>query len=143
MVIGYATGVFDMFHVGHLNLLKNARGQCDYLIVGVSTDKMVLEQKKVKLVVPYEDRSEIVSSLKCVDRVVAQENYDKVDAWNNYRFNRIFVGDDWQGSERWNNLEKEFSFLGVDIYYLPYTREVSSTKLRMFIEDNYTETKRP
>lgn len=143
MIIGYATGVFDMFHVGHLNLIRNAKENCDYLIVGVSTDKMVLEQKKVKLVVPYEDRAEIISSLKCVDRVVPQENYNKVEAWNIYKFDRIFVGDDWKGSERWNNLENEFSRLGVDIFYLPYTREVSSTKLRKFIEDNFMETQRP
>jgi len=130
MIIGYTTGVFDMFHVGHLNILKNARQHCDRLIVGVSTDELVNVEKKVSLVIPFKDRIDIVRSIRWVDQAVPQNTYDKMEAWNVYRFNKMFVGDDWQGSQRWLNLESRFKQIGVQIVYIPYTQGVSSSILR-------------
>jgi|SRR5690554_3207533 len=127
--IGYTTGVFDLFHVGHLNILKKAKEQCDYLIVGVSTDELVSYKNK-KAVIPLEDRMEIVKNIKWVDEVVVQENMNKMEAWDKYRFNLMFVGSDWQGTEKWNNFERQFAEIGVEIRYIPYTQKVSSTMLR-------------
>lgn len=127
--IGYTTGVFDLFHVGHLNILKKAKEQCDYLIVGVTTDELVSYKNK-KAVINLEDRMEIVSGIKYVDKVVVQENMNKMEAWEKFKFNVMFVGSDWQGTKKWNNFEKEFAKVGVKIIYVPYTQKVSSTKLR-------------
>ena len=96
--VGYTTGVYDMFHVGHLNILKRAKEQCDFLIVGVSTDENVLQYKHKTPVVPYEQRKEIVAAIRYVDQVVPQENMDKFAAWEKYHFDAIFHGDDWKGS---------------------------------------------
>lgn len=128
MIIGYTTGVFDLFHIGHLNLLKNAKGLCDKLIVGVSTDEIVQYKNKTP-VIPFEDRIEIVRSIKFVDIAIPQKNIDKYEAWNRLKFNRMFVGDDWYNSESWNSYEEKLSQVGVDIIYLPYTPDVSSTKI--------------
>lgn len=130
MVIGYTTGVFDMFHIGHLNILRRAKEQCDYLIVGVSTDELVMKEKNKKTVIPLGDRMEIVSAIKYVDQVVVQPDKDKVEAWKRYRFNKMFVGSDWKGSEQWKKYEEELMPLGVEIVYFPYTDGVSSTILR-------------
>lgn len=127
--IGYTTGVFDMFHIGHLNLLKRAKEQCDYLIVGVTVDELVSYKNK-QAIIPYEERKEIVSSIKYVDKVVPQENMNKMEAWEKLKFNVMFVGDDWKGTEKWNQFEREFSEVGVDIVYFPYTKGTSSTLLR-------------
>jgi glycerol-3-phosphate cytidylyltransferase len=143
MIVGYTTGVFDMFHVGHLNILKNTKKHCDYLIVGVSTDKLVKEHKEVQLITPFTERCEIVSSIKYVDQVVQQDSYDKIKAWQAYNFHKMFVGSDWKGTERWNKLEVEFQTRGVEIIYIPYTRNISSTHLRKFIEDNYSRHRHP
>ena len=129
MIIGYTTGVYDMFHVGHLNIIKKAKEQCDYLIVGVTADSLV-SYKGRKCVISLEDRIEIISAIKYVDKVVVQDSMDKKVAWEKYKFNRMFVGSDWQNTEVWNNLEKEFNLLSVDIVYIPYTTKVSSTMLR-------------
>lgn len=132
--IGYTTGVFDLFHVGHLNILKRAKEQCDYLIVGVSTDELVIQYKNKKPIIPYNERAEIVSELRYVDKVVTQTNRDKFLAWRNLDFDVLFVGDDWKGTPEWIRFEEEFNNVGVEIVYLPYTQGTSSTKLREVID---------
>ena len=133
MVIGYTTGVYDMFHVGHLNILKKAKEQCDYLIVGVSTDELVRKEKNKTPIIPFEDRCEIVSAIKYVDMVVPQTDKDKLSAWQRYKFNKMFVGSDWKGTPQWTEFERIFSGLGVEIVYFPYTKRISSTQLREMI----------
>ena len=128
--IGYTAGTYDMFHVGHLNIIKRAKENCDFLIVAVSTDELVKEYKNKLPVVPFEERKAIVESIKYVDKVVTQETMNKMNAFEKYKFNAMFVGDDWKGTEKWNNLEKEFASVGVDIIYFPYTKGTSSTILR-------------
>ena len=127
--IGYTTGVFDMFHIGHLNLLKNAKGMCDKLIVGVTTDDLVTYKGK-KAIIPFEDRIEIVRSIKYVDAAVPQSDMDKLLMCKKLGASILFVGDDWYGTDKWNDYEKEFEETGVKIVYFPYTKETSSTKLR-------------
>lgn len=136
--IGYTTGVFDLFHIGHLNILRTAKLECDYLIVGVTTDELAEMEKGIRPVIPFVERIEIVQSIEYVDDVVPQVSYDKLEAWNNLKFNIVFVGDDWQGTERWMNLEREFCKVGVEICYLPYTKHTSSTKIKKILE--YFET---
>jgi glycerol-3-phosphate cytidylyltransferase len=128
--IGYTTGVFDLFHIGHLNILKRAKMQCDYLIVGVTTDELSKAKKNKYPVIPYNERIEIVKSISYVDEVVPQTSMDKFEAWNRLRFDVMFVGGDWKGTDMWNKLEEQFSQLGVEIVYFPYTQHTSSTKLR-------------
>jgi glycerol-3-phosphate cytidylyltransferase len=128
--IGYTTGVYDMFHVGHLNILRRAREQCDYLIVGVTTDELSQSRKGKLPIVPFLERMEIVQNVRYVDEVVPQAHMDKLEAWNNLRFDVMFVGDDWRGSPAWTSLEEEFGALGVEIAYFPYTEHTSSTLLR-------------
>lgn len=132
--IGYTTGVFDLFHIGHLNVIRSAKLECDYLIVGVTTDELSESEKGRRPVIPFVERFEIVENIKYVDNVVPQVNYDKIEAWNNLKFNKIFVGDDWKGTARWNKLEKAFTELGVEICYLPYTKHTSSTKIRKILD---------
>ena len=124
--IGYTTGVFDLFHIGHLNLLKNAKGMCDKLVVGVSSDKLV-EYKNKKSVIPFDERIEIVRNIKFVDAVIPQNDMDKFSIWKKIKFDIMFVGDDWFNTEKWNDLEKKFNEVGVKIVYFPYTKGVSST----------------
>ena len=128
--IGYTTGVFDMFHIGHLNILKRAKEQCEYLIVGVSTDELVLSEKSKKTIIPFENRMEIVRAIRYVDMVVPQYNKNKLEAWEKYQFNCMFVGSDWKGSVAWKKIEDELCPKGVDIIYFDYTEGVSSTILR-------------
>lgn len=135
IIIGYTTGVYDMFHIGHLNVIRRAKEECDYLIVGVSTDELVQKEKGKKPVIPYEERAEIVSSIKYVDRVVPQENKNKMDAWEKYHFNKMFVGSDWKGTPQWKHFEEQFAPLCVEIVYLPHTDGISSTKLTSVIKD--------
>jgi glycerol-3-phosphate cytidylyltransferase len=130
MIIGYTTGVFDLFHVGHLNILRRAKEQCDYLIVGVSTDELVQQYKNKTPVICYEERVEIVKAIRYVDEVVPQVDRDKFGAWEKYRFNRMFVGDDWKGSPLFEELERRFAPEGVEIVYFPYTKGTSSTFLK-------------
>lgn len=129
MKIGYTTGVFDMFHIGHLNILRRAKEQCDYLIVGVSTDELVLAYKRKLPVIPYEERAEIVSSIRYVDKVVPQTDRDKVAAQERLGFHVMFVGDDWKGSELFTRVEQELAQKGVEVVYFPYTTGTSSTLL--------------
>ncbi|EHK2356712.1 adenylyltransferase/cytidyltransferase family protein [Clostridium perfringens] len=128
--VGYTTGVFDMFHIGHLNIIKRAKEQCDYLIVGVSTDELVQEYKNKKPIIPFYERCEIVKALEYVDKVVAQENRDKFWAWKKLNFDVMFVGDDWKGKSLFVEIEEEFKKVGVDIVYFPYTKDTSSSMLR-------------
>ena len=130
MIIGYTTGVFDMFHVGHLNILMRAKSLCDYLIVGVSTDELVQREKKKNPIIPFHDRCRIVEAIKYVDRVVPQINKDKLGAWKEYHFDKMFVGSDWNGTVAWKHYEEQFQPLGVEIIYLPHTDGISSTMLR-------------
>lgn len=126
MNIGYTTGVYDLFHVGHLNLLRNARGLCDRLIVGVTSDELVSYKNK-RSVIPFTERMQIVRACRYVDAVVPQEELDKFEAWKKLRFNTLFVGDDWFGSDRWEAADKQFQEVGVRIVYFPYTKGTSST----------------
>jgi glycerol-3-phosphate cytidylyltransferase len=128
MIIGYTAGVFDLFHIGHLNLLRNAKGMCDRLIVGVSTDELVKYKGKTP-VIPFSDRIEIIRSLRCVDAAVAQENMDKLAMCKKLNASILFVGDDWYQSEKWQEYEKEFAEAGIRIVYFPYTKNVSSTQI--------------
>ena len=133
-VIGYTTGVYDLFHIGHLNVLKKAKDNCDYLIVGVTTDELSETKKGKRPIIPYEERAEILQALRFVDMVVPQKNYDKNEAWQSYHFNKMFVGDDWLGTDKWNQIEKEFKEIGVEIVYFPYTKHTSSTLMRRVLE---------
>lgn len=126
MIIGYTTGVYDLFHIGHLNMLKNAKGMCDKLIVGVTTDELVSYKNK-RAVIPFDERIEIIRSIKYVDAAIAQESMDKFEAWNKLKFDIMFVGDDWYNTEKWNDLEKQFRDIGVRIIYFPYHKGTSST----------------
>jgi glycerol-3-phosphate cytidylyltransferase len=126
MVIGYTSGVFDLFHIGHLNLLKNAKGLCDKLIVGVTSDELVAYKNK-KAVIPHQERMEIVRNIKYVDAVVPQYDMDKFKMWERLKFDVMFVGDDWFETEKWKKFDEQFKSVGVKIVYFPYTKGVSST----------------
>ena len=125
-IIGYTTGVFDLFHIGHLNILKKSKILCDYLIVGVTTDKLV-QYKFKKAVIPFKERVKIVKSIKYVDEVVSQNSMNKIYAWKKYRFNIMFVGDDWKNTKKWDKIENEFKQRGVKIKYFKYTKGTSSS----------------
>jgi len=126
MTIGYTTGVFDLFHIGHLNLLKNAKGLCDKLVVGVTVDELVSYKGK-RAVIPFSERIEIVRSIQYVDAAVPQYDMDKLGACKRLDASILFVGDDWFGTEKWQNYEMEFDSNGIKIIYFPYTKGVSST----------------
>ena len=128
--IGYTQGVYDMFHIGHLNLLNHAKERCDYLIVGVNADELVQEYKHKTPVIPEEERAEIVRNIKAVDEVVIAHTLDKEVALNLYHFDAIFIGDDWKGNPRWEQTGKDLAKHGVDLVYLPHTDGISSTELR-------------
>lgn len=134
MIIGYTTGVFDLFHIGHLNLLKNAKGMCDKLVVGVTIDELV-EYKGKKAMIPFEDRIEIVRSIKFVDAVVPQYDMDKLAACKKIGATVMFVGDDWYNTEKWQKYESDFSNEGIKIVYFPYTRGVSSTQITKALQE--------
>lgn len=125
-VVGYTSGVYDLFHIGHLNLLKNAKGLCDKLIVGVTSDEMVSYKNK-KAVIRHQERMEIVRNIKHVDVVVPQNDMDKYKMWERLKFDIMFVGDDWFESDKWKELDAKFRKVGVKIVYFPYSEGVSST----------------
>lgn len=127
--VGYTTGVFDLFHVGHLNLLERCKEQCEHLIVAVCTDEYAHESGK-NPTIPYADRARIVAALKCVDEVVPMEFTDKLEAWELHKYDVLFSGDDWKGSERYAITERQLKEIGVDVVYFPYTKSVSTTKIR-------------
>jgi cytidyltransferase-related domain len=134
MVIGYAAGVFDLFHIGHLNLLKNAKAICDKLIVGVTVDELV-KYKYKKSVIPFEERLEIVRNIKFVDVAIPQETMDKMEAWKKLKFDLMIVGDDWYNTPKWQELEKRFKKVGVRIVYFPYTKGTSSTVINKTLDE--------
>ena len=128
MIIGYTAGVFDLFHIGHLNLLKNAKGMCDKLVVGVTVDELV-EYKGKKAMIPFADRIEIVRNIKCVDTAVPQGDMDKLSMCKKLKASVMFVGDDWYNTPKWDDYEKQFTEAGITIVYFPYTKGISSTAL--------------
>jgi len=134
MIIGYTTGVFDMFHIGHLNIIRRAKEKCDYLIVGVSTDECVQSYKNKTPIIPFEQRVAIVGAIRFVDEVVPQITMDKVEFLKSRHFDVMFHGDEWKGTELYNYYEKEFAKLGARIEYLTHTDGVSSSMLREKIE---------
>lgn len=134
--VGFTAGVYDMFHIGHLNVLRRAKEQCEYLIVGVSTDEVVLNNKNKKPIIPFEERKEIVESIKYVDKVIPQTSYDvdgKIQTVIKNNIDVMFVGSDWQGTEKWKAIEEALKMLGCDVVYLPHTDGISSTILREII----------
>lgn len=128
-IIGYTTGVYDLFHVGHLNLLNNAKSMCDKLIVGVTVDELVL-YKNTKSVIPFDDRIKIVQNIKAVDLAIPQQDMDKVQMCKKIKADYLFVGDDWYETEKWEKYESDLKEIGVQVIYFPYTKKISSTKLK-------------
>lgn len=135
-IVGYTCGVYDMFHIGHLNLLRNAKAMCDKLIVGVTVDELVAYKGKYSIV-PFAERAEIVRHIKFVDAVVPQTNLDKFLMWEKLKFDVLFVGDDWFGHPRWKAMERKFTKVGVKIVYFPYTKGTSSTILAETLKKVY------
>ena len=128
--IGYTTGVFDMFHVGHLNIIKRAKEQCDYLIVGVSTDEIVETYKHKRPVIPFDERMAIVAAIRYVDKVIPQTSMNKMEAYKALKFDVLFHGSDWKGSEMYEKIVADFEKVGVDVVFLPHTDGISSTIIR-------------
>jgi glycerol-3-phosphate cytidylyltransferase len=133
-VIGYTSGVFDLFHIGHVNMLRNASALCDKLIVGVSTDELVAYKGKSP-VIPFEERMAVVRSVSYVDVVIPQESMDKFILWEKLKYDVMFVGDDWFASEKWKALDSKFTKVGVNIVYFPYTKGTSSTLINKILLD--------
>lgn len=129
---GYTTGVFDLFHVGHLNILKKAKEYCNHLVVGVTTDDLA-SYKNADVFIPFQERIQIIEAIKYVDEVRSQENMNKMEAWEKIKFDVVFVGSDWKNTEKWNQIEKNFNSIGVDVIYFDYTTTTSSTKIRQKI----------
>lgn len=134
MIIGYTAGVYDLFHIGHINLLKNAKGMCDKLIVGVTVDELV-QYKGKRAIIPFEDRIEIVRSCKFVDAAIPQADMDKLSACRKLGAEILFVGDDWYDTPKWREYEAEFSRYGIKIVYFPYTKGISSTRITKTLRD--------
>jgi glycerol-3-phosphate cytidylyltransferase len=138
--IGYAPGAFDLFHIGHLNILRESKSRCDFLIAGVVADDVLLAHKGIHPVVPLADRLEIVRNIRCVDSAVAATTNDKLQIWRELRFDVLFKGDDWRGTEKGRRLEEDFAPLGVEVFYLPYTVHTSSTMLRQALHSEIART---
>jgi glycerol-3-phosphate cytidylyltransferase len=134
-IVGYAPGAYDLFHVGHLNLLRRARASCDFLIAGVVSDELCQEVKGALPVIPLDERLEIVGALDVVDAVHVELVPDKLVAWRELRFHRIFKGDDWRGTPKGDLLERRFATVGVEVVYFPYTQQTSSTLLRLALQE--------
>jgi glycerol-3-phosphate cytidylyltransferase len=132
--VGYAPGVYDLFHVGHLNLLRNARQQCDRLVAGVLTDELAERAKGAPPVVPLGERLDIVRSIRFVDDAVAEDVPHKLQMWERVHFDVIIKGDDWQGTPAGDRLEADCATVGVDVVYVPYTHRTSSTRLRRVLD---------
>lgn len=128
--VGYTTGVFDLFHIGHLNILRRAKEQCEYLIVGVTSDELCMKRKNKYPIINEKERMEIVEAIRYVDKVIAQTDMDKLKAVKTIGADAVFVGSDWKGTESWNRYEKEFKEIGCDVVYLEHTDGISSTILR-------------
>ena len=132
--IGYAAGAFDLFHVGHLNILRHAKNECDYLIAGVVSDEMLQLTKGITPFIPLAERLDIVSHIDFVDEARAEVVPDKLDTWREVGFNVFFKGDDWRGTEKGLRLEREFAAVGVEVVYFPYTMHTSSRQLRRALD---------
>ncbi|WP_329379057.1 adenylyltransferase/cytidyltransferase family protein [Streptomyces sp. NBC_01351] len=132
--VGYAPGAYDLFHIGHLNILRHARSQCDYLVAGVVSDEMAELAKGRRPMIPLVERLEIVRSVKYVDAAFVETVPDKVETWKQVRFDVIFKGDDWRGTPKGHRLEQDFAAHGVDVVYFPYTVHTSSTQLRRALD---------
>lgn len=128
--IGFTDGVYDMFHVGHLNMIKEAKKHCDYLIVGVHSDEIVEGYKNRKTVINENERREIIEAIRYVDKAVINRTREKLELWKEHKFDVVFIGDDWKGTERWNNFEKILAEVGVSVEYIPYTKGISTTQIR-------------
>lgn len=133
MVVGYTTGVFDLFHIGHVRVLRNAKAMCDRLIVGVTNDELVSYKNK-RSVIPFDERLEIVQSCKYVDLAVEQATIDKMDAFHRYKFDVMFVGDDWYKTDKWQSIDSEMQENGVRVVYFPYTKTTSSTLINQTLQ---------
>jgi len=129
-IVGYAPGAYDLFHVGHLNLLRHAKSQCDYLVAGVVSDEKCERAKGIQPFVPLRERAEIVRHIVFVDEVYEEHVATKLEAWADVRFDRIFKGDDWRDTPKGMQLEHDFAGIGVEVVYLPYTMHTSSSMLR-------------
>ncbi len=138
-IVGYAPGAYDLFHVGHVNLLRHARTQCDYLVAGVVSDEKCERTKGVRPFVPLMERAEIVRSIAFVDEVYEEHVATKFEAWQDVRFDRIFKGDDWRGTPKGLKLEQEFASVGVEVVYFPYTVHTSSTMLRRALRYSFAD----
>jgi glycerol-3-phosphate cytidylyltransferase len=134
--IGYTTGVFDLFHIGHLNILIKAKRNCDHLIVGVLTDELAIKIKGKKPVIPFSERKRILECIKFVDEVVPQNRIDEIADYHDLNFSVIFKGDDWKNTEKWKKLEHKFKELGVKVIFFPYTKHISSTQIRKCLESS-------
>ncbi|MCX4722502.1 adenylyltransferase/cytidyltransferase family protein [Streptomyces sp. NPDC090052] len=132
--VGYAPGAYDLFHIGHLNILRHARSQCDYLVAGVVSDEMAERAKGRRPMIPLVERLEIVRSVKYVDAAFVETVADKVETWRQVRFDVLFKGDDWRGTAKGEKLERDFAAVGVEIVYFPYTVHTSSTQLRRALD---------
>ena len=128
--IGYTDGVYDLFHIGHLNMIQAAKNQCEYLIVGVHGDDVVKEYKPFYPIINENERKRIIESIKGVDKAVINRFRDKMKLWELYKFDVIFIGDDWKGTDRWINFEKELNAINVDVIYVPYTKGISTSDIR-------------
>lgn len=133
--IGYAPGAFDLFHIGHLNLLRRAKEHCDFLIAGVVADDVLIRHKGVTPVIPLSERLDVVRNVRFVDRAHAAMTNDKIEIWNELRFNLLFKGDDWRGTEKGEKPERDFAAVGVDVVDIPYTRATSSSALRRTLQN--------
>ena len=131
--VGFTVGTFDMFHIGHLNLFKQAKEYCDHLIVAVHTDEWVMHCKNRATVINYSNRAAIVAGCRYVDEVVPNATRSKIEAWEKYHFDVAFIGDDWKGTERWNNFEKILKEINVNVVYVPYTKGISTTDIKNII----------
>ena len=136
-IIGYTDGTFDLFHIGHLNVLKEAKRHCDELIVGVHSDDLVKSYKSNAPIINENDRAEIIRNLSFVDKVVINKTRDKLELLNLYGFNLMIIGDDWKGTDRWNKFEKMLNERGVNVLYIPYTKSISTTMIKNKILDMY------
>lgn len=140
---GLTVGTFDMFHIGHLNLLRQAKEHCEYLVVGIHSDEWVLRCKNRPTIIPFRERAEIVRSVRYVDEVVKNESHSKMDAWEKIHFDVAFIGDDWKGTTVWDKIEAELKEVGCDVIYIPYTQGISTTALRQKLlnvsQENYEQ----
>ena len=133
--IGYAPGAFDLFHIGHLNLLRRAKENCDFLIAGVVADEVLIRHKGVTPVIPLSERIDIVRNVRFVDMAHAAMTNDKLEIWRELHFNVLFKGDDWRGTDKGRKLERDFTAVGVDVVYFPYTQTTSSSALRRTLQN--------